>query len=365
MVKSVLNKNNYIFLPFLALLIILAVIYPSQIKDYPEFVDWNTIAVLIGLLITTTAIKESSFFIKIAERVIYKIDDERKLAITLITLSSFLSMLFTNDIALFIVVPLTLALQSYLKNNIQKLVIFEAISVNVGAALTPIGSPQNLYLWHQWDISFINFVINMFPLFIFLFAVLIIFGVAVFPSKKLSIKELDRVTVLNKNLFYLSTFLLLLCIIAVEQNFTFLALAVIFLIYLFFFRNILSKVDWLLIVLFIIMFIDFHILSQIPFVSNFITRFDLNEPKSIFTLSFFSAQVFSNVPASIFISKFSNDWFAIAYGVNIGGNGFIKGSLANIIALRFINSKKIWIDFHKYSIPYFIVTAISSYFIFF
>ncbi|NOX66700.1 MAG: citrate transporter [Chlorobi bacterium] len=365
MVKSVLNKNNYIFLPFLILLMFLAFIYPSQIKDYFEFIDWKTITVLISLLITTTAIKESSFFIKITERLIYKIDNEKKLALTLIILSSILSMFFTNDIALFIVVPLTLTFQTYLQNNLQKLVIFEAISVNVGAALTPIGSPQNLFLWHQWDISFVSFVVKMLPLFFVLFIFLILFSLIIFPSKKLSIKEFDRGTVLNKRLFYLSIPLLLLCVISVEFSFSFFALVVIFFIYLFFFKNILLRVDWLLILLFIIMFIDFHIVSQIPFVSSFITQFDLQDPGSVFTLSLFSAQIISNVPASIFMSKFSNDWFAIAYGVNVSGNGFIIGSLANIIAMRFVNTKKIWIDFHKYSIPYFAVTAVLVYIVFF
>ncbi|VAX15310.1 Inner membrane protein YbiR [hydrothermal vent metagenome] len=365
MVKSVLNKNNYIFLPFLILLMFSAFIYPSQIKNYFEFIDWRTITVLISLLITTTAIKESSFFIKTTERLIYKIDSEKKLALTLIILSSILSMFFTNDIALFIVVPLTLTFQTYLQNNLQKLIIFEAISVNVGASLTPIGSPQNLFLWHQWNISFVSFVGKMLPLFSLLFILLILFSLIIFPSRKLSIKEFDRGTVLNKKLFYISIPLLLLCVISVELSFSFFAMLVIFFIYLFFFKEILLKVDWLLILLFIIMFIDFHIVSQIPFVSSFITQFDLNNPGSIFTLSLFSAQMISNVPASIFMSKFSHDWFAIAYGVNVGANGFIIGSLANIIALRFINTKKIWIDFHKYSIPYFAVTAVLAYIIFF
>ncbi len=363
--KFVLNKNNYVLLPFLALLIILSFIYPSNIKDYMDFVDWNTIAALIGLLITTTAIKESLFFVKLAERVISKIKNERQLAIALITLSAFLSMIFTNDIALFIVVPLTLAFQSHLKNNIQRLVIFEAIAVNVGAALTPIGSPQNLFLWHQWNISFISFIIIMFPLFMLLFLMLVIFSFLTFPPENLTIKESTKGTVLDKKLFYISFLLLLFCIVAVEQNFLYVALIIVFLIYFFVYQNILLKVDWLLIILFIVMFIDFHVVSLIPFVLDFITQFNLHNSQTVYSLSLLSTQIFSNVPASIFLSKFSNDWYAIAYGVNIGGNGFIIGSLANIIALRFINTKKIWIDFHKYSLPYFIVTGFIVYWIFF
>ncbi|HED08643.1 MAG TPA: hypothetical protein ENI57_11045 [Ignavibacteria bacterium] len=57
------------------------------------------------------------------------------------------------------------------------------------------------------------------------------------------------------------------------------------------------------------------------------------------------------------MSKFSHNLLAIAYGVNVGGNGLVIGSLANIIALTFINKKKAWLNFHKYSLPYIIITG--------
>jgi len=89
-----------------------------------------------------------------------------------------------------------------------------------------------------------------------------------------------------------------------------------------------------------IMSIDFHQLSRIPAVLNFIHQFDIKNSSVTFIISLFSSQIMSNVPASIFMSKFSNDWFAIAYGVNVGGNSFVIGSLANIIALRYTTKEK-------------------------
>ncbi|RLF61709.1 MAG: hypothetical protein DRN33_06510 [Thermoplasmata archaeon] len=65
------------------------------------------------------------------------------------------------------------------------------------------------------------------------------------------------------------------------------------------------------------------------------------------------------------MSKFSHNWFSIAYGVNVGGNGIAVASLANLIALRFAGGKKIWADFHKYSLLYLIVTGVLAYVIFF
>ena len=70
----------------------------------------------------------------------------------LILFSVLLSTFLTNDVTLFIVIPLTVGIQNLVKNDISKLIVFEAISVNVGSALTPIGNPQNLFLWYKWNI---------------------------------------------------------------------------------------------------------------------------------------------------------------------------------------------------------------------
>lgn len=125
------------------------------------------------------------------------------------------------------------------------------------------------------------------------------------------------------------------------------------------------KVDWLLLLLFIVIFIDFHVISTIPVVSESVNALNLNSAGNVFLLSAFTSQLFSNVPASVLVSAFSHNWFAIIYGVNIGGNGLAIGSLANIIALRMVKSKKIWIDFHKYSIPYLLITGGIVYILFF
>jgi len=61
------------------------------------------------------------------------------------------------------------------------------------------------------------------------------------------------------------------------------------------------------------------------------------------------------------ISKFRHNWFAITHGVNAGGNGFIIASLANLIAFRIVKDRRFWIYFHRYSVPYFIITATILY----
>ena len=351
---------------FSILSIVLIILYPAKIIDYPSFVDWNTIITLTGLLIITTGLKESGYFSSFSEKVLNKIKNEKILALFLILLSVLLSTFLTNDMALFVVIPLTISMQHFIKNDISKLVIFEAISVNVGSALTPIGNPQNLFLWHKWNISFGTFIVKMLPLVAIILAALLIFAWVVFPNKKINFFEkIENDKTPKKGLFIFSIAMLTAYLISLNIKEALIVLPIIFILYLIFYKKVLLKTDWILLLTFIIIFIDFHVISTIPVIIKYMHTLNLNPSGNVFLLSAITSQLISNVPASVFVSKFSNNRFAITYGVNIGGNGLIIGSLANIIALRMIKTKKIWLDFHKYSIVYFLITGGIIYVLFF
>ncbi len=367
MTKIIGLIKKEVFLSILLLLtVILAVFYPYKIKNYPLFVDWQTITALTGLLIITAGIKESGFFDYISRNMLKKLKNEKSLATFLIFISIFLSAFLTNDITLFIVIPLTLGMQNLIKNDISKLIIFEAISVNVGSALTPIGNPQNLFLWHKWDISFVMFIYKMIPLVAILIVILLVFTWLVFPARKIKFsKKFKNAERPNKILFVSSLTILIIYLISLEIKIAYIALPILFILYLLFYRNVLFKTDWILLLTFIIIFIDFRIVSTIPIIIKYIQMLNLQHSGNVFLFSALTSQLISNVPASVFVSKFSSNWLAITYGVNVAGNGLAIGSLANIIALRMVKTKKIWIDFHKYSVFYFLVTGIIIYILFF
>ncbi|OQX52036.1 MAG: hypothetical protein B5M53_09600 [Candidatus Cloacimonas sp. 4484_209] len=342
----------------LFLLVILAISYPYKITNYPSFVDWRTIIALTGLLVITTGLKESKYFYAFSRKVLKRLKSERSLSIFLILLSVLLSTFLTNDVTLFAVIPLTVSIQNLVKNDISKLVIFEVIGVNVGSALTPIGNPQNLFLWHKWGVSFMAFIIKMFPLVAILLTTLLICVWIVFPNKKIKFsEEVNGDKTQKKVLFIFSIVMLIVYIISLEVNRAYLILLPVFIFYFLFYRRVLLKTDWLLLLLFIVIFIDFHVISTIPVISEGVNTLNLHSGDKVFLFSTISSQLISNVPASVFVSKFSHNWSAITYGVNVGGNGLAISSLANIIALRMIGSKKIWLTFHKYSIVYFLITG--------
>ncbi len=352
-------RQEIFLVVFLALLFMFMVLFPQEIPNYPSFVDWKTIGSLAGLLVITTALRESGYIDAISMRMVRRLKTERELAMFFVLFSALISTFLTNDVALFVVVPLTLSIERMMRSNLSKLIIFEAISVNVGSALTPIGNPQNLFLWHKWNVSFMGFVFKMLPLVSILLLILLGFIWIAFSEKKVVCMFMDDLSPKQgrRSLFIFSMTMLILYVSFLKMGWTYYILPMVFVLYFIFFKDVLGKVDWLLLLFLTVVFIDFHIISTLPFIANIVDKLDLTLSSNVFFLSLFLSQLVSNVPATVFISKFTHNWLAISYGVNVGGNGLVVSSLANLIALRFLRDRKGWVDFHRYSIPYFLLTS--------
>lgn len=343
--------------------VLLAALCPKCVGNPLKLINAGTLITLTGLLLATTGIKESGKLENIARRILHRIHNERQLATALVGLSVVLSMILTNDIALFIIIPMTLNFQRLVKNDLSKLIILEAIAVNVGSTLTPIGNPQNIFLWRLYDIPFFGFILAMAPAFAVMSVILFILTIILFRTKRIELIDVENPVSTDEKLFYISFALLLVFILAVELNVHYMAVWGIFAVYLLFYRRIILKTDWLLLVLFAFIFVDFGAITKIPYIAEVVQRIEPYNPKNIYLISAGLSQIISNVPATVFISKFTSNWKAIAYGANVGGNGLIIGSLANIIAIRIARNSRLWVEFHKYSIPYFIISGVSIYFL--
>ena len=352
-------KKNSSTVVLLAAAMGLAAYLKQPLWTFPFMVDWNTIVTLSGLLLITTGIKESGLFYLLACRISQRIGSERLLALFLIFLAAVLSMFLTNDIALFIVVPLTLHLQRIADSDYSRIIIFEAIAVNAGSSLTPVGNPQNIFLWHQWGISFPLFVREMTPLVLVMSAWLLVMTLFCFPSTKIKVSNSHDHAV-DRGLFILSALMLAAFIVSTELGYGIYFLPVVFAVLMPIRKGLVLKPDWGLILLFIVIFIDLHLACQLKVLKHLFSTLDLSSPPALFLSGALFSQVISNVPSAILLAHHSSDYKMIAYGVNIGGNGLLIGSFANLIALRLTNKRSSYISFHVYSIPYFLITLITS-----
>eukprot|EP01035_Chromulina_nebulosa_P067854 gene67854-92959_t len=146
--------GNGLLWVLVAVAVLFAFIRPRAPMDWLKLVDWQTVGALAGLLAITQGVERSGMLQSAAQRLLARTTDLRQLALLLTATAAVLSALVTNDVSLFLLVPLTRVLATQAHLPLARLVVLQALAVNAGSALTPIGNPQNLYLWHRTGESF-------------------------------------------------------------------------------------------------------------------------------------------------------------------------------------------------------------------
>jgi Na+/H+ antiporter NhaD/arsenite permease-like protein len=345
--------------PVLAILVIalvaLQAVHPRPWASLPGLVDWQTVLTLAGLLILTKAIELSGFLMWAAHRLVHHIHGERTLALLLVALAAALSTVLTNDVALFAVVPLALSLHKLAPLPIKRLVSVIAIAVNAGSILTPLGNPQNLFLWQTSGVEFGAFVWALLPLCAALMALLGIVTSAMFRNAPLDLSgDADEHRV-DKPLCIVSAIAFAVFVALADAHHAGPGLAVIAIGFLLWRREVVFRIDFLLLQIFVLMFVVLRSAAALPSIHAAIANIGIDTPVRAYAAGAVLSQGISNVPAAIVLAEFSKDWRALAFGVSVGGFGIAIGSLANLIAVRLSGEKGMWMPFHLVSIPFWIV----------
>nr|WP_246641603.1 SLC13 family permease [Paraburkholderia edwinii] len=336
-------------------LILLQIFHPRAWMSLPSLVDWQTVSTLTGLLILTKAVERSGFLMWSAHRVVHHIHTERALACLLIGLAAALSTLLTNDVALFVVVPLALSLHKLTPLPLRRLVIFVALAVNAGSILTPLGNPQNLFLWQTSGVSFGRFVWALAPLCALLMAMLYVMTAVSFRGVPLDLSKDVEPHPVDRPLVSVAALLFVAFVVLADAHRPGIGLAGVALGFLIWRPSIVLKIDWLLLMIFVLMFIVLRSVAALPFVHQSVSAWHLATPLRTYVAGAVLSQGISNVPAAIMLAEFSKDWRALAFGVSVGGFGFAIGSLANLIAMRLSNERGMWTQFHLFSVPFWLV----------
>ena len=348
------------FLHLLLLLgLLLACIAPFHWRDLPAAIDWHTIVTLCGLLMLTRGIEASGYFDVLGRKLIRRFRHERALALFMVAGAALLSTFLTNDVALFILVPLTLTLRQATTLPVTRLIIFEALAVNAGSMLTPIGNPQNILLWGKGGASFGAFMWQMLPPAAFIMLSLLLMTAFSFRPRVIQ-QQTQQPVSWQRSLLWLSVALYLLFIAALELKLAAWALLAIAVAYLLLARRVLLQIDWSLLVVFMAMFVDVHLLTKLPALQQAMQSLTQAGEGVHYLLALGLSQAISNVPATILLLPFLPANALLAWAVNIGGFGLLPGSLANLIALRMAQDRRIWWQFHLFSVPMLAWAALSG-----
>ena len=295
------------------------------LKRFPHYTeeDFKVLFTLFVFLLLTKALEEGNFLKLLA----LKVEKGSFVELKLVLFTFFLSMFITNDVALFVVVPLTLAMNL---PNKDWLVVLEAMAANGGSAVSPIGNPQNIFIYYHYHLQPLEFVKAIYPLGIVSLILLVVSTFLIFGSSKGRIKKPTSVKVSKEAYPYLVFFAIFTSAVLKLLP---LWVGVIPILYAVIFnRKYFLKVDYFLLLTF---FLFFGITDNLTLLWNF----HFQNPSEVFLLSTLTSLVISNVPAALLFAKFTHHWEALLWGVNVGGFGSLIGSMANLIAYRFYVQK--------------------------
>ncbi len=318
-----------------AVLAVLSMFFVAPSPEYLSYIDFRTLALLFSLMTVVAGLKEIGLFRYLGSSLLSGMHSTRQLALTLTALCFFSSMLITNDVSLITFVPFSVLILNMagLPELMIPVIVLQTIAANLGSMATPIGNPQNLYLYSSFGLSAGELVGYMFPL-TALSALLLIAAVFLLKNKTITLNsaamESDRCPEKSSLIFYLMLFLV--CLGCVVRIYTwpvmfFIILAAVLIKD----RTLFRRVDYFLLLTFVCFFIFIGNMERIPAISGLLTKLISGHE---FPAGVLLSQCISNVPAAILLSGFTDAVRPLLFGVNVGGLGTLISSMASVISYR-------------------------------
>jgi len=328
-----LKKETVLCIAFL-LAVISAFIVPVD-AQYIEYMDFRVLVLLFALMTVMSGLQSLGIFEKLSYSLLKYVKSTRSLTLLLVSLCFFLAMFITNDVALITFVPFTILILEKIDNhkNLIPIIVLETIAANLGSMLTPIGNPQNLYLYGLSGLSIGEFLLHM-ALSTALSFVLLIICSLFLKKETIAIVETTNTFENKKPVLTAYYFVLfILCLLTVAYLIPYPVLLIVSIPVLLIWDNeTLKKVDYSLLLTFISFFIFIGNMQRIPAVAEMISS--LVEGKELIT-AFLASQIISNVPAAMLLSGFTDNYRDLLLGVNIGGLGSLIASLASLISFKY------------------------------
>ena len=301
-------------------------------REYLHYIDFRVLCLLLCLMAVVAGFKSQGAFGWLTSQ-LRRIRSGRVLSITLVLLPFFCSMLVTNDVALLVFVPFTLALLAQLGcgKSIVPVIVLQTIAANLGSMATPVGNPQNLYLYAAYQLTAGEFFSVTLPLTLLSLVCLTAAAFPVLP-KALPEQELENVSILSVRKMLIYAALFILCLLTVFRIVPYpVTTAVVVAVLFFVERKLLKEIDFMLLLTFVCFFVVSENLGRVDSIRDFLQT--LLSSSTLLT-AVGASQVISNVPAAVLLSGFTDQWLALLEGVNIGGLGTPIASLASLITLK-------------------------------
>lgn len=308
------------------------VVHPS--KAYIDYIDFKVLALLFALMLVVAGLRQMGVFTAIIRKLVAKVHTTRVIELILVFMPFFAGMVITNDVALITFVPFAIELLQMIgrSRDIVYIVVLQTIAANLGSMATPIGNPQNIFLFTAFDMNMGNFLGTMMP-YVVLAMLILAVCVCVLKSETISVSEgADEeinITGWKLGILIVVFAICIACVARVLDYRVMLAIAIVGILLVD--AKLFLKADYILLITFVAFFIMIGNIRSIPEISSRLS--EIVQGREI-AAGILSSQVISNVPAAVLLSSFTDNGRGLLAGVNIGGLGTIIASMASLISFR-------------------------------
>lgn len=325
--------KNELVLVIAAAAALLSMLFVPVSASYIEYFDWQVLALLFCLMTVVAGFQQSGVFDRVSSWLCSKAGNAREIGMVLVLLCFFSSMAVTNDVALITFVPFAILILSMTEQQkiMPYIIVLQTIAANLGSMLTPVGNPQNLYLYARYEMGIGEFFSATFP--VTALSLLLLTGLCMFiPVSPLEQHKTDYHPRMKRSELIVSTAMFLCCLGTVFRLVPWpVTFFVVLAVYLMVDRALLRKVDYSLLATFVCFFVFTGNMGQITWIQE--TLGQLMQGRELWVAALCS-QVISNVPAAVLLSGFTEQGRLLLLGCDIGGLGTPVASLASLISYK-------------------------------
>lgn len=309
-------------------------------------IDWHVLGCLLALMAAVLGLEHAHLFDAMATRLVGRFRTQRAVSLAMVLLTGFLATIVTNDVALISLVPLMLVVAGRAGFNALWPVVLQTLAANIGSTLTPMGNPQNLYLFSHYHLTPLQLVLAALPFVVSGLLVVAGLGFALIPATPITFSLIPATPITfslsgsepptrhghRRAVIYGSLFLS--GVAGVFHWLPIWGVAGVALLTLFVLdRALLRKLDVFLLLTFVCFFVAIGNLTHMP-VINTVANHMVASTRGAYLAGLLLSQGISNVPAALLLAPFTTHWRAVFLGVNIGGMGTIIASMASLISYR-------------------------------
>ena len=329
-ILTFIKSQPVLLIAFVAALLTAFLVPPDA--QYLGYCNYTVLIELFALMAAVCGLRSAGLFETATQFLLKKAGSLRRLGLIFVLMCFLSAMFVTNDVALLTFVPLTLLVWENINDEETRIftIVLETAAANLGSMLTPVGNPQNLYLYEHFHLTVLDFLRITLPT--GLLGLVCILGLTFRLPKtpctapEREVEPIDKRRAIGFGVLFV---LCLLTVLHILPDLALLALAVVFA--LLFDWRLLLKVDYALLVTFVCFFVFVGNIGRIEAVRSFFSGILTGHELLVGALL---SQGISNVPAAVMLAGFTENGGALLLGVDIGGFGTLIGSLASLISFQ-------------------------------